>query len=151
MNIERTEYLSNDEIKSIIKSELRSEVRALLRDENNIKRIISNSAYEQVYMLVDETMKEPLQDVLAVKVREIIEGLSGFNVFKRPDAWDREPNSAYKMLKSAIDSNSGVIKETVNKLVSEQVEAQTLLYLKEDLNGYIIEAVQDLFTLEKGL
>ena len=70
MNINIDNYLGDDEIKDIITSEMRDLVKKHLSDENNITRIISNSAYQLVYKMVDETFDQSLSSMLTEKVGE---------------------------------------------------------------------------------
>ena len=139
MNINIDNYLGDDEIKDIITSEMRDLVKKHLSDENNITRIISNSAYQLVYKMVDETFDQSLSSMLTEKVGEIVSNLSEHAIFKAPNAWDREPNYPHKILQKAIADNTQKIKD----VVAEQIPALTRTRLKENLSEHIKDAISE--------
>ncbi|ALM62205.1 hypothetical protein AXI64_gp213 [Vibrio phage qdvp001] len=38
-------------------------------------------------------------------------------MFRKPDAWDREPNSAYKLLMESVQNNKHLIDERVQEVI----------------------------------
>ncbi|MCP4336425.1 MAG: hypothetical protein GY679_01080 [Mycoplasma sp.] len=145
MEIDVKDYLDKKEMKYLASKAFMLSCQKHFEEENNIKRIISNSAYDIVYKMVDESLNEDLKDIVTEKVKDIIADFSLYNVFKKPDAWDNEPNGAYKHLQKCIESHYPEIKTTVKKLVEGNVESETLLYLKEDIAKIVQESVLELF------
>ena len=137
INVE--DYLDTDEVTSIISDEVRNQVSKHLDTENNIKRIVSNMAYDTVYKLVDDTFDESLSSILTEKVTSIISNLSESTIFKVPNAWDREPNHPHKVLQQAIADNTQKIRD----VVSEQIPELTRVRLKENLSDHIREAISE--------
>lgn len=141
MEIDIKEYLSEDEIKEVAKNALRSQFISILKKETDLKRIITNTSYDIVYRMVDDSLTEDINDNIADKVKNIISNLTSYNVFKKPDAWDSETNDAYKHLQKCIVENFPKIKD----LVSAQIETETMKHLKDSLSDYIVEAVQEMY------
>jgi len=54
MEIEIEDYLSKDEIKSIVEQELRSSIRSKLSHEEDVQRIFSNLCYRTIFKYIDE-------------------------------------------------------------------------------------------------
>ena len=106
MNINILEVLTEEEIKQIAKEQLAKHFSSVFRDEKQTERILTNTAYEIVYKMVDSTIDEDLDVLLSKKVKKIVSGLSTFNVFKEPSAWDRQSNSMYKILERELLSES---------------------------------------------
>lgn len=118
MEINITDYLSDDDIREIAAGEIRRSVELYMRDENNFKRIITNAAYGIVWDKVDEVGGETIEDYLPAKVREIIEKLTAFDIFKKPNAWDRETNSGYQILERCLIENKPLISEKVVQAIN---------------------------------
>ncbi|NCQ52055.1 hypothetical protein GW796_09205 [archaeon] len=149
MNIEINidDYLSEDEKKYAVTTAFKELVKSNFKRETDLTRILSNTAYEIVHKTVDDILGESTKSIIAKEVKRIVQDKSTLkhSIFKKPDAWDREPNNAYKFLQKCIEEQFSVIKQ----IVQENIEKETLSLLKENLNDYIVEAVQDLFIVNK--
>lgn len=145
MNIDIESYLSHEEIKEIVREEVKIRAKSALAKEEDIKRIVSNASYDIVWKMIDDVYDLDLKQVLKCRVKSVIEDLTGFDLFKKPDAWSRETNSAYDHLKKCIDDNKNVI----SRIVSSSVESQTIEALKGGIGEYIIEAIQEIYKADK--
>lgn len=129
------DYISESEIKEIIKESVRDVVSRQVR--TNMERIITNSAYDVVWSAVDDAMDGKAVEILNNKVLSIIDGLNEFNVFRKPDAWGRDSNSPYDMLKKAVENNVDVLEEQVrNKMTTlskSEINAIAKEVMKEKL------------------
>ena len=141
MEINIEDYLTDYDIKDILKEEIRDSVKIHMKDENNIKRILSNSAYEIVAQMVDEIFNDDLENILTIKVKSVINNINHFTIFKEPSAWDREPNNAYKVLQKEIESHFGRIKE----IVKESIDTETMKKLKENIDDKIQDAIYEIY------
>jgi hypothetical protein len=141
MEINIEDYLTDYEIKDILKEEIKDCIKTHMKDENNIRRILSNLCYDLVYKMVDEIFNDDLENILTVRVKEIIDNLSEFTIFKEPSAWDREPNKAYKVLQKEIESHFGRIKE----IVKESIDIETMKKLKENIDDKIQDAIYEIY------
>ena len=111
INVNINDYLSNDEIKEVIKGELREIIRR--RSSNDIERIITNSAYDVVWSAVDEAFDGESLSILKDKVIGVIGEMSSFTVFRKPDAWNRAENTPYSELMKVVKSNSHLLENAV--------------------------------------
>ena len=141
LEININEYLSNDEIKQAIIDEIKASTRLKMATDTDTSRIISNACYEMASELCDEQLNTPIKKIIEKKVLEIVNNLSSYTVFSKPDAWDRQPNNMYLFLQKTIEGHKGLI----GQIVADNIEKQTLDYLKDDLKELIIESVQGLF------
>lgn len=139
INVE--DYLDDDELKTIIIEEVRRSTRLKMTTDTDTSRIISNACYEMASELCDEHLNAPIKKIIEEKVLEIVNNLSSYTVFSKPDAWDRQPNNMYLFLQKTIEGHKGLIEQ----IVAENIKKETLNYLREDLNELIIESVQGLF------
>lgn len=110
------DYLSEYEIKNILKDVLRNKCESYL--ENNFERMVSNAAYHIVWESVDEVIDGSFKDQLKSAVSKQMSSFSEFHIFRKPDAWNREPNSAYKLLMESIEEHKHLLDERVKYIVN---------------------------------
>lgn len=139
MEIDIKEYLSEEEIKGIVISKFKSSI--IFDKEKDIERIISNTAYNLIYDKVDEVFGQDVKNILAIKVKEQIENFTQFNIFKKPDAWDRETNSAYDFLQSCVENE----RDTIKNLVKSNLPTETLKLLKDTMEDIIKDSIQEFY------
>ena len=133
LEINVSDYLSDEEIKDVIKDEIRSRIRQF--SKNDIERIISNSAYEVVWKAVDNVYDDNTQEILRNKVVEQIRGFSNFNLFRVPDAWQKTANMPYTTLCDVVKDNRDLldlkVKESVSKLTKADMKNVALELVKQ--------------------
>ena len=115
MEIKLEDYLSEEEIKDTLRQALRDKCESYI--DGNFERVVSNAAYHVVWESVDEVIDGTFRQQLEENVQNIMKNFSEFNLFKKPDAWDREPNSAYKLLMDSVNNNKHLIDERVQEVV----------------------------------
>ncbi|UUW39890.1 hypothetical protein VP14_203 [Vibrio phage VPMCC14] len=115
MEIKLEDYLSEEEIKDTLRQALRDKCEAYL--ENNFERMVSNAAYHCVWQSIDEVIDGTFKQQLEDNVQKVMKNFNGFNLFRKPDAWDREPNSAYKLLMESVSTNKHLIDERVQEVI----------------------------------
>jgi len=142
MEIDVKDYLSEDEMEEICRDAVRNRVSELLRTEQDVHRFLSNNCYELVWKAVDEKCPDNMLEVLASKIPGIVEGLSSFNVFRAPDAWDREATKGWTLLQKAVSEAEPLIKERVAELI-KRIDLQTIRYLIDEHIDNIIENLQE--------
>ena len=131
------DYLTELDKKRIAESVFRDQLESILKDENDLHRFMSNHGYRIVYQMVDEQLDDGIAETLKKKVTEIISGMTFFNVFKKPDAWDRDNNSAYHILRESVLSQ----KDEIDKVVSETISKSPKSALRNIVNDGIKEWV----------
>jgi len=138
MEINVHDYLDGYEMKKIAEEVFRSFVLGKLQEENDLKRFLSNVAYDVVSQYCDDTLDNTMMHEIQVNVEKVVQSLSAHTVFKKPDAWDREPNSMYKHLQECLEKQ----KPAIEKIVQEQAKVQAMEVLKGEIDTMIGDAIQ---------
>lgn len=125
--IDFNEALSQEEMHDIAKEQFILALRGHFANEENFKRILSNLSYNMVWDKVDEVAGSTIEEYLPEKVQSIINDLSIFNIFKKPDAWSRETNNGYQILEECLRENKPLI---ASKTV-EAINSAPKKYLRE--------------------
>lgn len=127
MEIDINKYLTEEDIKNIVIDEVRNSVQSFLkvRDKNSIERIISNSAHQVIWDAVDEVYDGEVDTLLKNKVIEILNNMTEFNVFSKPNAWDRPANTPYDVLCNSVRQHSqqldDIVKDKINTISKSEV------------------------------
>lgn len=137
MKIRFEDYLPDEERKAIISDVFRSVCEEKFRED--YERIVSNAAYETVRKMVDELHGKNVDELIAKKAIEVINGLSSYTVFREKDVWDREESQGAKSLREAILSNKLILQEKVRTLIEGLDES----VIKETLRDYACELLED--------
>lgn len=118
MEINIESYLSEQEIKEIVKDELRAMIRRN-KGKDDLQRVIANVSHEIVVGLVNEHFDEDLQSLLKEKVIKQINELSSYTVFKTPDAWERTTAAPYHLMQKVVNGNQHLIQARFEELVKD--------------------------------
>ena len=129
-------YLSEEDKKEIAANWFRDVLAAQFRE--NPERIISNAAYFSISQECDKIVPE-FQDLLVQKVKEVITKLTAHTVFNKPDAWDRDGNSSYHLLKSVVVSKRERLENKVNKIIDELNPSITDIDIDYELRQMILK------------
>ena len=139
MNINLTDYISEDEMKRIATEEFRNQIRKQSRQ--SLERVINNAAYAVVWEAVDECMDGEAISFLKSKVLDIINDMTSFNVFATPNAWDRKENMAHNLLVKAVRDNHSLLEQKVvvqmDTLSKTQIAKIASEIMKEKLSKVI--------------
>ena len=148
MEIDFREYISEEEMKEIIKDEVRIKIRQEFSREENFKRILTNSLYEQVsyeiISLENNGQIEPLKE----QVKKIIEELSTYTVFGN-DTTDRyRPKLSDNriLLNEIVKENRDELSKVVKKRLNDAYKEYNA---RSDMADIMAEAVYDLFSIRK--
>ena len=135
LEINVSDYLSDEEIKDIVKDEIRSRIREF--SKNDIERIVCNSAYEVVWQAVDNVYDNSTQEMLRDKVVDQINEFSNFNLFRVPDVWQKTANMPYTTLCEVVKDNRELldmkVKESVSKLTKADMKSVALELVKQKM------------------
>ena len=139
MNINITDYISEDDMKRIATEEFRNQIRKQSR--GSLERVINNAAYAVVWEAVDECMDGEAVSILKSKVLNIIDDLTSFNVFATPNAWERKENMAHNLLVNAVRDNYSPLEQRVvvqmDTLSKTQIAKIASEIMKEKLSKVI--------------
>lgn len=138
MDIEIKDYLNPDEIKEICKDALYQKIREDMRGLN-INDIIANISNADVEAMVDTYVGEDdfCKTEIPKKVRNVIENLSTFTVFRKADVWERKNSVAYDILEEECRATRPLIKKRVEQIINEynfpQLERNEIMYTIADI------------------
>lgn len=138
MDIKIEEYLNEEEIKEICKDALYQKIREDMRGLN-VNDIIANISYGEVAAMVDTYVGEDdfCKKMIPQKVRDVIDGLSSFTVFRKADAWERENSVAYDILDEECRNARPLIRQRVEQIIDEyefpQLERDEIMYTIADV------------------
>ena len=131
------DYLSEGEKKSIAKQAFYD--KCANKYMNDHERLFSNAAYRVVAELVNKEMDNDVSTIIKDKAISIIKDMTGYSIFKAPDAWDREASKGFTILQKALDESAHLIQARVQAIISDLESA----YITERLNELMYEVVRD--------
>ena len=135
MEINITEYLSEEEIREICKEEIRLKIRKSFEDKD-LERLIGNSAYTKAYDLIDEHITVEHKKEIVKKTNEIINDIGSYEIF-RYDYFTKKPEStASRIVDDAVNANKELIKEKVNSVIEAKLSTGNVY-------DELIERIQD--------
>ena len=138
MDIKIEDYLSEEEIKEICKEALYQKIREDMR-KLNVNDIIANISYREVEAMVDTYVGEDdfCKKEIPKKVRDVIEGLSSFTVFRKADVGERKNSIAYDIMEEECRASRPLIKARVEQVINEykfpQLERDEIMYTIADV------------------
>ena len=138
MDIEIKDYLTHDEIKEICKDAVYQKVRDDMRGLN-INDIIANISHSDVAAMVDAYVGEDdfCKTEIPKKVRNVIENISTYTVFRKADAWEKKNSVAYDILEEECRAARPLIKARVEQIINEynfpQLERDEIMYTIADV------------------
>lgn len=138
MDIKIEDYLDRDEIKEVCKDALYQKIREDMRGLN-VNDIIANISHSEVAAMVDTYVGEDdfCKKTIPQKVRDVIEGLSSFTVFRKADVLERPNSVAYDILEEECRNARPLIRQRVEQIVNEykfpQLERDEIMYTIADV------------------
>lgn len=131
------DYLSEGEKKSIAKQAFYD--KCANKYMNDHERLFSNAAYRVVAELVNKEMDNDVSTIIKDKAISIIKDMTGYSIFKAPDAWDREASKGFTILQKALDESAHLIQARVEAIIGDLESA----YITERLNELMYDVVRD--------
>ena len=120
--VEVSDYVSESEIKDIVKEEVRSQVgysiKEMFEKEDDIRRILCNTAYTAIEMEVEKLIPY-YKETIASDVKKVIDKHDlKYEVYHDSMGFGNE-SLGTQIIHKAIKDNSDVITEKVEKLIKE--------------------------------
>ena len=108
MEINIMDYLSEKEIGECIKEELKKQISNYI-NKVGVDTFISNISYINVFKKIDEEIPD-FEIQIKEKVKNIIENLSDYCVFKEKSVFEKE-SLGQKLLNNAVEENKNILNE----------------------------------------
>ena len=138
MEIKVEDYLSTEEIKDICENALYQKIREDMRGLN-VNDIIANISNSEVEAMVNAYVGEDdfCKTEIPKKVRNVIENISAFTVFRKADVWERKSSVAYDILEEECRAARPLIKKRVEQIIDgynfPQLERDEIMYTIADV------------------
>ena len=138
MDIDIKDYLTPEEIKDVCKDALYQKIREDMR-RLNINDIIANISNADVEAMVDAYVGEDdfCKTEIPKKVRNVIENISTYTVFRKADVWERKSSIANDILEEECRAARPLIKKRVEQIINEynfpQLERDEIMYTIADV------------------
>ena len=138
MDIDIKAYLTPEEIQDVCKDALYQKIREDMRGLN-INDIIANISNSDVEAMVDAYVGEDdfCKTEIPKKVRNVIENISTFTVFRKADVWERKSSIANDILEEECRAARPLIKKRVEQIINEynfpQLERDEIMYTIADV------------------
>lgn len=140
MNINIKDYLSDDEIKQIVKEEFRNKVQENLSC-NGVTTWIANIGYRNVFEIINTEIPQ-YESLVKEKTKEAIEGLTSYSVFRKKDLVDNEDSLGQKYLEQAVENNKEIINEKIINIFNE-LGKRDIAY---EIENIISEKLENIFS-----
>ena len=140
MEIRIEDYLSEDEIKDIVKDQFAYAVREKFRTEKDIERILTNLSYEFLFQEIDKAIGRDSFEYIKHKVSELLDDDSHirYSIWREADAWGGKESPAVAVMKQAIQDN----KQKIEDKVSMFVESYDFKDVKEEIFDILCSALE---------
>lgn len=135
------DYMSDEEIKSIIEDEIVKETRRTLCNEKEITRILTNISYYELWRKIEEEVPN-CQEIIKEKTKEKMLEISKFDIFqKRDDFMERKESLAQQFLNESVNENKNIINDKVKTIMNEL----SLTDIKYNIQSIIEQYIENLF------
>ena len=143
MNIDIENYLSPEEIKSIVADEFRGIVRQQFNTDSDTKRILANIGYEVFYNILDKEVPN-FQDKIIKKTKECVEDNDySYAIFRKSNGWGDKDSLGYTYTKKAIEENKDIIADKC-KEVMKGLDKDYLAYdISEQIRKWLFNKVDE--------
>lgn len=114
LNIKVEDYVTNDELKNIVRIALQDVVRQKL-ERASLDTLLTNISYDVIAKDIDEKIPDYKEKIIYGIEKCLDKDYQMFHVFRKPDQYDRVGNIGYDIVKAAILSRKQDIQDRVNK------------------------------------
>jgi nicotinamide mononucleotide adenylyltransferase len=150
MEINIKHYLSDDEIKEIIKEEIKESIKKLLRDEKNFNRILSNSAYSYVEAECEKIIPN-FKNVIVEKVSKLVNE-EKYNYYVFNDGSYSSPKSqAYLYIEEFVRNNKPLFMEKITNELLNNNHSEKVWNIFEKLGSNFNDLLFDIVEIGKKL
>lgn len=144
LEIDVLDYVSPERLSEIIEEEFRYSIRAQIKKESDVERVLSNFTAEYVFKMMEEEWAAHAQDfekALRERIYAAIEDdRLSYYVFRRKDAWDRTESPAVKILDEECANSRPLIREMVEKHIRQYPFHELE---RDEIGGVIYSVIMD--------
>lgn len=136
MEINISDYLSQQQMEEIVADELRRIVRAKLSSDSEVQRIIGNAAYYKAYDILDNTMPKDWVETVTKKVEEVVNNAEKYNIFRYHYSTEAPQSEASRIVEQAVKDNKDKIINAVNNMTDEKIKADADTFVERLIDSF---------------
>jgi hypothetical protein len=140
-----SDYLSREEIKSIVEDQVRSSVKNLLENEKNAERILMNLSYKFVFDEIDKVIPDS-RGLIVNKTKEVINKIESYDVFRDP-SYGGKKSLAYEFMEQAVKDNVGLLNDKVKETITSKDYSEEIWRKFEDLSDSFCSNIYEIVRL----
>jgi len=110
------DYLSQDEIKDIVIDEVRNNIKAYFKNEQNAERLLSNLSYAIVYDEIDKVIPNS-RDLVISKTQKLLNDIKSYQVFRYHYNSNTPESIGAKIVENCVMEN----KDLMNQMVKDTI------------------------------
>lgn len=135
------DYLTEEEIKEIVKDEVRSSIRS--NNEGDLTRIIKNASHYWFHDIVSEVMGENFNEKIEEQVKEILSKVSTYTII-RDGSYGENPSKAYLLIQEYVEKHKSILENRVKEKIENLSEFNVLGYEGRDqIADSVSQAIYD--------
>lgn len=132
------DYISEEEIKELVKTEI---IDSIKKDK---ERIFNNAVSRFLGGYMNEQVNKDIKDELIKKTKKAIKEKDlSYELFKSPDAWDRDEKACYKILQQESQRHRNILEERVKEVFSNLSSEDLSYYIKDRMNDLFVKLLTD--------
>lgn len=136
MEINISDYLSQQQMEEIVSDEIRRIVRQKLSSDSEVQRIIGNAAYYKAYDILDNAMPEGWVETVSKKVEEVVNNAERYNIFRYHYSTEAPQSEASRIVEEAVRNNKDRIIDIVNNMVDEKIKADADTFVERLIDSF---------------
>jgi hypothetical protein len=145
LTIDVSDYMSDDEIKNIVRDEIKSNIKKWANED--AERILTNMSYNMAISFVNELLTKEQKDKIRTKTSEIIDKLNEFVVFYRGSSYEKE-SLGYTIMEKACKDFEPEIRNKVKEIIDKKAGREIIKKIAFDdrLMDGIIDKIAEVLT-----
>ena len=148
MEIKIEDYLSKEEIKEIVESELREQIKNHFQNETNSQRLLSNLSYHIIFNEIDKTIPNS-QELIVSKTKSILNNIQSYSVF-RDSTYGSQKSLAYKIMEDAVKNNTDLIHQKVKETIINKDYSKEIWNRFEQLGENFMDMIYKIAEIGKN-
>ena len=151
MEINFTDYLSQEQIREFCDDELRNQIRTYFRDENNANRLIINLSYQFMRDEIEKITPNYEKQITEKVASLIAENDLSFHLFDFDSYGSgRQKSLGAKIYEQAVQENKELIKSRIVECIKNKDFSESIFSKFESLSENFMGNIYDLVELMRG-
>jgi len=145
MEINIFDYVTEEDIRQEILSGIR--YTAMNMSEKDFERVMTNAFYGTVSNIANEIFEERgFKEEMENKIKEIINGLSAYNVFRDKDGFNNYKSKSQILLDQIVEEQKEILKDRVTETFDVAYRGYKA---NQDIAQILSDHVYEIFSIKK--